>query len=162
MGDSDKTRLAAAVVDLHRDFEEALGESRRKYLVREFQLFAQAVRNYVADAGLDALIHRNVVKIVHGLGAYLRAERKTVPNEILFEAERLECLLFMGYDPYFEGDEPQDFSESIHSLVSDDPTKSNFQIADHTSAIFSMGRQAAIKQPQSGVRITHAGAGLNA
>jgi hypothetical protein len=28
-----------------------------------------------------------------------------VPGEVLAEAERLECLLFAGYDPHFEGDE---------------------------------------------------------
>jgi len=29
-----------------------------------------------------------------------------VPDEVLLEAERLECLLFSGYDPHFDGDEP--------------------------------------------------------
>jgi len=27
-------------------------------------------------------------------------------NTVVLEAERLECLLFAGYDPQFEGDEP--------------------------------------------------------
>jgi hypothetical protein len=27
---------------------------------------------------------------------------------VLFEAERLECLLFLGYDPHLDGDEPPD------------------------------------------------------
>jgi hypothetical protein len=43
---------------------------------------------------------------VNGLVQYLRSERKRVPEEILLEAERLECLLFLGYDPHFDGDEP--------------------------------------------------------
>jgi hypothetical protein len=30
-----------------------------------------------------------------------------VPGEILYEADRLESLFFAGYDPHFEGDEPQ-------------------------------------------------------
>jgi hypothetical protein len=32
--------------------------------------------------------------------------RKRVPNEVLIEAERLGCLLFLGYEPYLDGDEP--------------------------------------------------------
>jgi hypothetical protein len=47
-----------------------------------------------------------VPRTVHGLVDYLRVERKRVPGEVLFEADRLECLLFAGYDPHFEGDEP--------------------------------------------------------
>ena len=54
----------------------------------------------------DALIHRNVVAAVHGLVDFLGAERKRVPDDVLRDAERLECLLFSGYDPYFVGDEP--------------------------------------------------------
>jgi hypothetical protein len=29
-----------------------------------------------------------------------------VPGRILSEADRLECLLFGGFDPHFEGNEP--------------------------------------------------------
>jgi hypothetical protein len=32
-------------------------------------------------------------------------ERKRIPGDILFEADRLECHLFAGYDPNFHGDE---------------------------------------------------------
>ena len=52
------------------------------------------------------MLHRNVVKAAHGLVEYLRSERKRVPDEVLLEAERLECLLFLGYDPHFDGYEP--------------------------------------------------------
>jgi len=44
---------------------------------------------------------RKPVDAVHGLVEYLQVERKRVPNEVLWDAERLECLLFLGYDPYF-------------------------------------------------------------
>ena len=33
-------------------------------------------------------------------------ERQRIPGTILPDADRLECLLFSGYDPHFEGDEP--------------------------------------------------------
>jgi hypothetical protein len=44
---------------------------------------------------------------VNGLFDFLEAERECVPGDVLREAERLECLLFPGYDPHFEGDEPE-------------------------------------------------------
>lgn len=52
------------------------------------------------------MLHRDVVRAVNGLVEYLQSERKGVPGEVLLEAERLECLFFLGYDPHFDGDEP--------------------------------------------------------
>ena len=52
------------------------------------------------------MIHREVVNAINGLVDFLSVERKRVPGTILYEAARLECLFFSGYDPYFEGDEP--------------------------------------------------------
>jgi hypothetical protein len=37
---------------------------------------------------------------------FLEIERKRVPGEVLYEADRQEGLLFAGYDPHFDGDEP--------------------------------------------------------
>ena len=54
----------------------------------------------------DPLIHRSIAGAVNGLVDFLEAERKCVPGDVLRDAERLECLLFSGYDPHFEGDEP--------------------------------------------------------
>jgi hypothetical protein len=45
---------------------------------------------------------------VNGLREFLEVERKRIPGDILFEADRLECQLFDGYDPKFEDDEPAD------------------------------------------------------
>ena len=51
-----------------------------------------------AAAGNDASV---------GEETYRReVERKRVPGKVLYEADRLECLFFAGYDPHFEGDEP--------------------------------------------------------
>jgi hypothetical protein len=36
----------------------------------------------------------------------ITVERKRVPGEVLVEADRLECLVFLGYDPNLDGDEP--------------------------------------------------------
>jgi hypothetical protein len=67
MRDEEKDRLAAAVVDRHCDFEQALAGSRRKYPAREFQSFAAAVRRYIRATRSDEMVHRNVVGAVHGL-----------------------------------------------------------------------------------------------
>jgi hypothetical protein len=55
---------------------------------------------------LDALLHKNVVGAFHGLFDFLSLERKRVPSDVFRDAERLECLVFMAYDPYFKSDEP--------------------------------------------------------
>jgi hypothetical protein len=43
---------------------------------------------------------------INGLSEFFQEERKRVPGSILYEADRLECLFFLRYDPHFEGDEP--------------------------------------------------------
>jgi hypothetical protein len=106
MRDVEKDRLALSVADRHSEFEGALAGNGRKYPTREFRLFAEAVRRYVEKTRSDKMMHRDVVGAVHGLVDFLRVERRRVPGSVLFEAERLECLLFLGYDPHFDGDEP--------------------------------------------------------
>jgi hypothetical protein len=54
----------------------------------------------------DAMVHRVVVSAVNGMTDYLICERKRVPEEVVLKAQRLESLVFDGYDSYFEGDEP--------------------------------------------------------
>jgi hypothetical protein len=39
-------------------------------------------------------------------GSSWKRKRKRIPGNVLFEADRLECQLFGGYDPKFDGDEP--------------------------------------------------------
>jgi hypothetical protein len=106
MSGSEKDRLAELVIDQHCALQVALAENRKRYPTREFRPFAAVMRQYVDVTGKDEMLHRNVVRAVNGLVEYLQSERKRVPNEVLIEAERLECLLFLGYDPHFEGDEP--------------------------------------------------------
>jgi hypothetical protein len=64
------------------------------------------VRKYVQATREDRTLHRSVVQALNGLVENLRNERKRVPGEVLAEADRLECLLFLGYNPHFDGDEP--------------------------------------------------------
>jgi hypothetical protein len=106
MDNSGKNGAAKTVIDRWCDFHGALCGAKRKYPVEEFLSFVRAARRYIELTREDPLIHREVAKAVHGLREFLQVERKRVPGEILYEADRLECLLFSGYDPYFEGDEP--------------------------------------------------------
>jgi hypothetical protein len=106
MSGSEKDRLAALAGDQHCAFEQALAGSRKRYPTREFRSFATVIRQYVDATREDEMLHRTVITAVHGLVEYLQRERKRVPSEVLWEAERLECLLFLGYDPHFDGDEP--------------------------------------------------------
>ena len=106
MSGTETDRLAALVVDQHCAFEQALAGGRRRYPSREFRSFVRAVRKYVQASREDRMLHRSVVQAVNGLVENLRNERKRVPGEVLVEADRLECLLFLGYDPQFDGDEP--------------------------------------------------------
>ena len=97
--------LAKKVVELSISFKMALS-NKRKYAMAEFKSFAAAARRYIEALGKDPLIHRDVVSAISGLREFLEIERKRVPGEVLYEADRLECLFFAEYDPHFEGDEP--------------------------------------------------------
>ena len=74
--------------------------------LQRFGAFSEATRRYAESTRRDPLVHRSVAHAVHGLTDFLGVERKRVPRHVLWEAERLERLLFSGYDPQFEGDEP--------------------------------------------------------
>jgi hypothetical protein len=64
------------------------------------------VRRNIEMIQRDPMVHKSVARAVNGLREFLEVERKRVPGGILFEADRLECRFFEGYDPSFEGDEP--------------------------------------------------------
>ena len=106
MDNSEKDRAATMVVDLWCSFRVALTESKRKYAMQEFFSFAAAARRYIDLTRRDQLVRRDVVVVMNGLIQSLQLERKRVPGEVLYEADRLESLFFAGYDPHFEGDEP--------------------------------------------------------
>jgi hypothetical protein len=105
MTDAERDRAANDVVETRVTFDLALSD-KRKYPVQEFNTFVLAARRYIENTRDQPLIHRSVVSAVNGLREYLAIERKRVPGDVLFEADRLECQLFAGYDPYFDGDEP--------------------------------------------------------
>jgi hypothetical protein len=105
MAESEKDRIASQIADLRVTFEMALS-NKREYPVAEFKAFVQCTRRYIEITAGDPMIHKSVARAVNGLREFLEVERKRIPGDILFEADRLECQLFAGYDPDFDGDEP--------------------------------------------------------
>ena len=103
---SELDRLSVEVQETWGSFQEACGRNKRKYPREEFLRFVTAVRRYADESREAPLLHREVVVAVHRLSDFIRLERKRVPGEVLYEADRLECVLFLEFDPHFEGDEP--------------------------------------------------------
>jgi hypothetical protein len=95
MEKSEKDRLATRVVDLWRSFQLVLTESKRKYPVQQFFSFASGVRQYTELTRRDRLVRRDVAVVMNGLLESLELERKRVPGEILYEADRLLVLCWI-------------------------------------------------------------------
>jgi hypothetical protein len=97
--------LAAKVVRARGRLEAAVPDDRRRaFPIREFGDLFRAVIEYSEAMKDSPLVHRDVAAAVNGLREYL--ELFKTPGNILYEADRLECIFFSGHDPYFEGDEP--------------------------------------------------------
>jgi hypothetical protein len=103
---SEKNRLAAEAMGRWEDFQMSLSSEKRRYPIQQFRAFWTAATRYAESTKSNSLIHKSLASAVNGLVDFLGAERKRVPGDILRGAERLECLLFAGYDPHFLGDEP--------------------------------------------------------
>jgi hypothetical protein len=103
---ADKDRIAVQVTECWAEFQEGLSLQKRGYPMGKFKAFWNAAKRYAELTRSDPLIHRAVAGAVNGLVDFLEGERKRVPADVLRDAERLECLLFSGYDPHFESDEP--------------------------------------------------------
>jgi len=106
MPSPEKDQLAAEAMECWVDFQQGLSSDKRKYPIQQFKAFWAVTKRYAELTKSNPLIHRRVAEAVNGLTDFLEVERKRVPDLVLRDAERLECLLFSGYDPYFEGDEP--------------------------------------------------------
>jgi hypothetical protein len=103
---TEKDQFSAQVMEHWAEFQESLSSQKRSYPTRKFEVFWNAAKRYVELTKCEPLIHRAVAEAINGLVDFLEVERKRVPEDVLLDAERLECLLFSGYDPFFEGDEP--------------------------------------------------------
>jgi hypothetical protein len=102
----EKELSATEAMDRWDDFEQSLSLEKRRYPIQQFRAFWLAATRYAELTKTDALIHKTLACAINGLADFLRLERRRVPAQVLRDADRLECLLFSGYDPYFVGDEP--------------------------------------------------------
>lgn len=102
-----KNALANAVVESRALLDSGL-EDKRRYPREAFKRLFDSVLAYAEATANDDMIHRSVVQSVNGRRAYLELERKRMPDNILYDTDRLETILFAAYDPYFSGDEPPD------------------------------------------------------
>ena len=103
MPSPEKDQLAAEAMECWVDFQQGLSSDKRKYPIQRFKAFWAVTKRYAELTRSDPLIHRSVAEAVNGLTDFLEVERKRVPDHVVRDAERLECLLFSGYDPYFGG-----------------------------------------------------------
>src|SRR5690349_3166359 len=103
MAQSEKDRGRSGVAGLRITFDSAISNKRR-YPVAEFNTLCKAPA--ATSTATDPMIHKSVAQEVNGVREFLEGERKRIPGNILFEADRLECQLFAGYHPSFDGDEP--------------------------------------------------------
>lgn len=98
--------LADDVAQARVELEVALGAERRRWPRVEFHRFEDAVRAYAKATEGAEFIHRSVAASVSGVREYLELMGRRVPGSALAEADRLEVILFGGYDPHFTGFEP--------------------------------------------------------
>ena len=102
---NDKDGLAETVEAAWCAFENELTDNGG-YPLDLFDRFFAAVKSYAEATTNHKMIHRKVASRVSGLREFLATERQAVPGHVLQVADRLESILFSGYDPHFDGDEP--------------------------------------------------------
>ncbi len=105
IGNTDIDILAEDVMNAYVEFESRL-HGKGRFPNGHFKAFFDPVVCYL-EATKDAkMIHRSVASIVSGLSEILTLQTLRVPDGAVADADRLECMLFSGYDPHFEGNEP--------------------------------------------------------
>jgi len=103
--------LADQVLAARAEFDARLTGKRSRFPSEELRTLFEAVQKYCAAMeGLDWL-HRDVASEISGLREFLQWEKFKSSGEALALADRMECMLFAGYDPYFDGVEPPLFED---------------------------------------------------
>jgi hypothetical protein len=97
--------LAQSVVSARGELDIALQDKGRRPR-REWEQLVVALTAYVNATARDKMIHRAVAAAVSGLREYIELQGRQAMGDAVFDADRLETMLFAGYDPSFEGDEP--------------------------------------------------------
>jgi hypothetical protein len=97
----EKDALAQKVLDDWLDFQVEISP-KKPYPKEKFYAFFRSAWRYAEITRRHRLLHRKIVGIMNGLVEGLKTEHKRVPGKILYDADRLECLFFCGYDPHLE------------------------------------------------------------
>jgi hypothetical protein len=103
-------RLAAVaeqkIIDAWTLFQVALSKRKGPYPLKELKLLLETASSYSETMKDSEFIHKSIASTFQSFRESLEIERKRVPGDALFLADRIETIIFSGYDPYFEGDEP--------------------------------------------------------
>jgi hypothetical protein len=97
--------LAGKVLDARAEFDMQL-HGEQAYPLKAFEELWLALNQYAAALGDSRSLNRDVAREISGLREYLELESFRTPGEVLAKADRMEMILFAGYDPYFKGNEP--------------------------------------------------------
>jgi len=105
MEDISGDELAEEVMKAFVEFDLRL-HAKGRFPNTEFRAFIDTVERYVKATKENQMIHRSVARAVNGLGEILELESSRASGREIADADRLECMLFGGWDPYSNGDEP--------------------------------------------------------
>lgn len=105
MHNTDSDKLAEDVMNAYAEFVMHF-HGKGPFPMIYFKAFFEAVVRYIESIKNGQMIHRKVASAVNGLREMIELKSSHVPEQAISDADRLECMLFSEYDPYFEGDEP--------------------------------------------------------
>jgi len=105
MHDRDTDKQAANVMDAYVDFQSHFNR-KGPFPMNYFQTFFEAAVLYIESVKNSPVIHRNVASAISHLSEILELTSSRTPGRAIADADRLECMLFCEYDPYFKGHEP--------------------------------------------------------
>lgn len=97
--------LAENLINSLREFDLKL-DGEMEFPLEAFEELWLALNKYAIALGGSHSLNRNVAREINGLREYLELASFNTPGEVLAKADRMETILFSGYDSYFEGEEP--------------------------------------------------------
>ena len=111
--------LAERVLEAYAEFDARLGKRGRRFPVAEFDRLWRAVLEYSAAMKSLKWLHRDVAREFSGFREYLELESFKTPSDAVRRADQMECILFAGYDPYPDDDEPPGFEDMMGEMESE-------------------------------------------
>lgn len=97
--------MAQRVLEARAELDTRLHETGKRFPVAATEMLWRSVLEYSAAMKGLKWLHRDVVRELSGLREYLELATFKTPPDVLQIADRMECILFAGHDPYPEDDE---------------------------------------------------------